>query len=356
MFVLASLFMQIILIFTCSIRKRTTRNWLRAILWLAYLQADSVAISALGILSQTNGYANYDLIVFWAPFLLLHLGGPDTITAFAIEDNELWLRHALNLVYQVLFAVYVYSRDLRKTRFLAPAVLMFLAGTLKYAERTWALVSASMERLRNSMIKKPDPGPNYAKFIGEYSSKIEAGIPAEIIVEKEPEAERRTLDTNIEDLTEEELLCKSYELVQVFKHLIVDLILSFRERNESQAFFLKRSTKQGFKLIETELSILYEMLYTKYLVIQTRTGIIFRFITFFAIFSSLIIFPFTSKGIPLGKDLVITYVLLVGAFVLECYSIVLLLFSKWAYVRLQGPRMLCLRKMIFATISYLERR
>ncbi|KAK1577305.1 hypothetical protein Q3G72_020545 [Acer saccharum] len=41
--------------------------------------------------------ANTELTAFWAQFLLLHLGGPVTITAYALEDNELWLRHFLGL-------------------------------------------------------------------------------------------------------------------------------------------------------------------------------------------------------------------------------------------------------------------
>ena len=88
-------------------------------------------------------------------------------------------------------------------------------------------MSANMDRMRNSMITKPDPNPDYAKFMEEYASKNAAGLPAEIIVEKEPEAELRSLDTEVEDLSEEMVLTKAYEFVQTFKRLIVDLILSF---------------------------------------------------------------------------------------------------------------------------------
>ena len=41
------------------------------------------------------------LEVMWAPILLLHLGGNDGITAYNIEDNELWSRHLLTAVSQV---------------------------------------------------------------------------------------------------------------------------------------------------------------------------------------------------------------------------------------------------------------
>ena len=48
------------------------------------------------------------LTAFWAPFLLLHLGGPDTITAYSLEDNEFWLRHLLGLGVQTGVALYIF--------------------------------------------------------------------------------------------------------------------------------------------------------------------------------------------------------------------------------------------------------
>lgn len=52
-----------------------------------------------------------DLVAFWAPFLLLHLGGPDTITAFSLEDNELSLRYFLYLGTQLFASAYVFVRS-----------------------------------------------------------------------------------------------------------------------------------------------------------------------------------------------------------------------------------------------------
>uniref|UniRef100_A0A0D9WE72 DUF4220 domain-containing protein n=1 Tax=Leersia perrieri TaxID=77586 RepID=A0A0D9WE72_9ORYZ len=77
------------------------------------------------------------------PFILVHLGGQDTITAFSIEDNNLWLRHLLNLVVQ-------------------------------YAERTWALKHGSLEGLQSSVKSykdKEQEGQKDNKF-ESYSSRI----------------------------------------------------------------------------------------------------------------------------------------------------------------------------------------
>jgi hypothetical protein len=110
MLVLTSLALQVFLLFSAGIRKRNVSAVLSLLLWLAYLLADSIAIYALGYLSQTRVSKGDDpqsferthrIQAFWAPFLLLHLGGQDTITAFSTEDNELWKRHLLSLLTQV---------------------------------------------------------------------------------------------------------------------------------------------------------------------------------------------------------------------------------------------------------------
>jgi len=87
----------------------------RLLIWLAYLGADALAIYALATLfnrqrkaqqepvSCSRGDVNEsrDLEVLWAPILLIHLGGPVNISAYNIEDNELWRRHILTAVSQV---------------------------------------------------------------------------------------------------------------------------------------------------------------------------------------------------------------------------------------------------------------
>jgi len=65
--------------------------------------------------------------------LLLHLGGPDTITAYAFEDNQLWLRHLLNLAVQVMGAAYVLYQSVAvasQRALVAPSLLMFVTGLL----------------------------------------------------------------------------------------------------------------------------------------------------------------------------------------------------------------------------------
>ncbi|PQP95235.1 uncharacterized protein Pyn_20564 [Prunus yedoensis var. nudiflora] len=175
-FILFSLSLQTILILCAPFRKRTPNIWIVFIVWTSYLLADWAANFAVGLISNRQGnnpgsdYAR-DLLAFWAPFLLLHLGGPDTITAFALEDNTLWLRHFLGLIFQVIATVYVFGESLPINKLWLPTCLLFLAGIIKYAERTRGLYGASLDNFKEAMVKKPDPGPNYAKLMEEYSSK-----------------------------------------------------------------------------------------------------------------------------------------------------------------------------------------
>ncbi|PKU75906.1 hypothetical protein MA16_Dca005953 [Dendrobium catenatum] len=91
------------------------------------------------------------IIAFWAPFLILHLGGPDTITAYSIEDNELWARHLLVLPFGLIFTFYVLFRSLPNIRLLAPTLLIFLVAIIKYLERSYSLYKASVNGFRSSI-------------------------------------------------------------------------------------------------------------------------------------------------------------------------------------------------------------
>ncbi|RLM58747.1 hypothetical protein C2845_PM18G01730 [Panicum miliaceum] len=143
------------------------------------MTADSVAVFALGHLAVGASAPRHQLLLFWAPFVLLHLGGQDTITAFAMQDNELWRRHLLVLVTQAAVASYVVSRSSwPDRRLLAATVFMFLCGLFKYGERTWCLFSARPEGLRKNSL---DSLETYAAMAGEDRTIVsrEAKTPEE---------------------------------------------------------------------------------------------------------------------------------------------------------------------------------
>jgi hypothetical protein len=134
------------------IRRHSVSTFPRLLLWLAYQLADSTALFTLGHLSISSKLPEHQLVAFWAPFLLVHLGGQDTISAYSFEDNRLWLRHLETLVLQVLGAAYVLYKYMpsSETLVIAAAILIFVVGVLKYGERIWALRCASFDNMWSS--------------------------------------------------------------------------------------------------------------------------------------------------------------------------------------------------------------
>ncbi|XP_066341170.1 uncharacterized protein [Miscanthus floridulus] len=187
--VLVSFALQVLLLACGGTRRHSSStilsSVLRIILWLAYLGADSTAIYTLGHLSVASSSHEHLLVAFWAPFLLLHLGGPDNITAYALEDNRLWLRHLQTLAVQALGAAYVVYKFIFSARshdgsllLLAASISMFAAGLAKYGERVFftrtlslfaSLLSLSHlsespseQPWRSSEVPAPSPAPSPA--------------------------------------------------------------------------------------------------------------------------------------------------------------------------------------------------
>lgn len=364
--VLTSLALQVFLLFSAGIRKRNVSALLGVLLWLAYLLADSIAIYALGYLSQARVPKGVDdpeffnrahgIQVFWAPFLLLHLGGQDTITAFSIEDNELWKRHLLSLLSQVALAVYVFSKSRPGDDILYPAVFMFLSGILKYGERTWALKCASMDNLRSGMVTTPDPGPNYAKFMEEYRFTREAGLQAEIVIEPERRAGVTSAAITEETVPYATVITEARCFFVTFKRLFVNLILSFHDRTQSQATFLRLTPGQAYKVIEIELSLMYDTLHSKAVVIHTWYGRLFRCVTLVSTTTACVLFNVLRKGRRGssydGTDIFITNMLFGGALFLEVSAIGMMLVSYWTYAALQGSNCHWLSHLILRCIKY----
>ncbi|XP_027074653.2 uncharacterized protein [Coffea arabica] len=361
--VLISLFFQVVLICCAASRKRTKDKILTAAIWLVYLLADWFAAFAVGLISngQSNDCpesfrVNEGLAAFWAPFLLLHLGGPDDITAFSLEDNELWIRHLLGLVIQLLAVLYVFSQSIPNV-LSVPTMLLFFAGSIKYAERTRALYSACLGNFKASMLPMPDAGPNYAQLMEEYSSKEAADVPVEIEIVKEHESGTQISSTpDEENLTTEEIndldvLQNGYELFYTFRGLIVDHMFSFHERNKSRKFFFQRSAVDAFRVMEVELNFMYDTLYTKMAVVHYNVGYLFRLICSVLIVLSFERFASHHKLKINHFDVAVTYILLLGAVVLDFVAFVKLVFSDWTIVLVKN---LTVKSMVHAVLKKLS--
>ncbi|KAK1575976.1 hypothetical protein Q3G72_009831 [Acer saccharum] len=348
--ILLSLFLQIILITFGSRRKFTAKCWYRIVVWSAYLTADWVAAVALGNLAAST-QADSDLQIFWAPFLLLHLGGPDTITAFSLEDNELWLRHLLGLVVHVGVAFYVFLRSWGNSALTLIAIPIFITGIIKYGERTFVLRSSSAQRFKNSLLSNPDPGPNSIRMHQRVGRQASTPLilrqlftpdhkPARVL-------ETKSLETGASDLQ------VAYFLFQRFQYLFADSILGTRERKDSCSLIENKSAEDAFKLIAIELGFMYDLLYTKATIVYSQLGILFRVISFIASVTALVLFSVIIDIHAYSSiDVSITYILLIGAVVLEVYAFCVLLFSDWTALWYAGLRKTNHSEICCATFPY----
>lgn len=345
--VLFTLGVQIVLLLLGNRRKSSPTVRLRVVVWCAYLTSDYVATVALGVLSRKLGEVNgtpghlddnSKLVALWAPLLLLLLGGPDTITAYSLEDNALWLRHLLALGVQAGATAYVLFMAWTSSSLSVLSLVMILVGLIKYGERTWVQWLASKDKLRESMLSPPDPSPNYARFMAEYNLKQAEGyhVTADEVIEVQvPATPYATVDLSNNDYARKEkggipvhLIIKAYDLLQIFKCLFIDLILSYDDRDLSRSIFKGFSWKDAFQLIEIELGFMYDLLYTKATLLYSVWGVGRRFITFSLTLLVLVFFSLIEKSANCSPvDLYITYALLAVIIIFEIYSILILLSS-----------------------------
>jgi hypothetical protein len=309
--VLLSFTMQVTLLLLADIRRRKDWVVLKVIIWSAYMMADTTAIYALGHMSILSRSPQHQLMALWAPLLLVHLGGQDNITAYAIADYQLWLRHLQTFGVQVAGAAYVQytsSIFLHPTSLCSATILMFVVGVLKYGERVWALmcagncVSSSLPATRSKYFRS-------SNVIGKRKNL-------------------QGLHFFFEDLFVHEiagLQCLAYALLDVAKQLFegptgyVKIDKDFRLEGEKM-----------LKVVEMQLSMMYDFLYTKAAVVHTWYGLCIRAISLPATLGALGLFHRSSeKHGYSSRDVIVTYVLLGGAVLLETMSVVKAIFSSW---------------------------
>ncbi|XP_048551878.1 uncharacterized protein LOC125531556 [Triticum urartu] len=318
--------LQVTLLLLADIRRRTDWSVLKVIIWSAYMLADTAAIYALGHLSVVVTVSEHRLMVLWAPLLLVHLGGQDNITAYAIEDNQLWLRHLQAFGVQVFAAGYVlYASSvlLQPSLLRSAAILIYVVGLLKYGERLWALIAAN-----NSCASSSLSITSYMDFGAQQA----VGFPAD-----------HNQAGFIEDECDELVL--AYSLLDIPKKMFEGPTAYVKIQNET-------SYDRDFmlKVVELQLTMMYDLLYTKAAVMHTRYGFVVRLISL----------PFTVAALQLFNamraeddyrraDVIVTKVLLTGAVFLEAISVLRVIFSIWTAALLYERKWYSLGKVAHVT-------
>ncbi|KAL7213214.1 hypothetical protein ACSBR2_015839 [Camellia fascicularis] len=167
----------------------------------------------------------------------------------------------------------------------------------------------------------------YVLCIGE-SPSSDGIIPEPQIVSK----------SNTSGLSNLAVLQYAFYFFDTFKGLFVDLIFSFCERNQSRDFFLERTPEEAFKVIEAELNLVFEVLYTKATALRCKFGYFMRFVSFSSVLVALVVFSLIEKQRYHKVDVTITYALLLGAMTLDIVSILMLISSDWSAVALKNSK------------------
>lgn len=337
--IVLSLSLQTVLIFFSPLRKRTPNKFLILLLWSSYLLADLSANYAVALIAKNQGKdskpddppQDKKLVALWAPFLLLHLGGPDTITAFSLEDNALWNRHFLWYGFQALSGVYVVVLSLPNVLWVI-ILLLFIAGTSKYLERTIALYLASSDKYRGSIMQTFNSASDYTEEPTNHDMETILAS-AKYMKENRVQMKPRNLMIPNRKLTHLEILQYGFFFFNNFKSLMVNNIFSLELCHESKAFFraTKLEDEEALRIIEAELDFIYEGLYTKAAVLHSWVGLVFRFISLGSLLSAFIIYHYRHNKIQEfhKADIVITYTLFLVGIALDVISLLISLVSDW---------------------------
>ncbi|KAI8545571.1 hypothetical protein RHMOL_Rhmol07G0049600 [Rhododendron molle] len=380
-FVLLSLLLQCFLFSCASERRRTNKTWLRTLISSAHFLADWVAPYAIGLISvrlskgvcaspdkepsshptdsgcSPNDYqyaVNGWYLSFWAPFLLLHLGGPDNVTSLSAEENNMWLQQLIRLISQLVSTILIFIRFDRYASLFLASKLFFLAGTIRCMERVHSLYLARSGGFKESSATrvKLQAGPDFEKLSEAQRAMREANIPTqEERVQLPPKKFKPhspslrdvelVFDTDNDQLDEKSLLQFALSFYNNFKGLFFGGVsYSHEQRQFTRDFFLRRSSRDAFKLAEIELSFIHKDLHTKTGTPHLDGNPVARIMTLSLITAASVLYiqeddikfvlALFSQRRMYGWfliDVAVSYALVFGALILEIVSLLMVLLS-----------------------------
>uniref|UniRef100_A0ACD6AEY4 Uncharacterized protein n=1 Tax=Avena sativa TaxID=4498 RepID=A0ACD6AEY4_AVESA len=377
--ILTSLALQFLLFFAGGMRKRSTWPALSTVLWLAYLSADSVAVFILGHLAVRGASGpEHELLIFWAPFLLVHLGGQHTITALSVQDNELWMRHLLGFVSQVAVAGYVVSKpSWQDRRLLAATVIVFLSGSFKYAGRTYCLYSARPANVRVQSLHRLSLDLDVMKSVaadGQYRLNQYIANSRMLVLEHFDLMVGKVGKGDYLDNMDAEIMSADAPSNHVVIHFVAEDLPSML------VIFDTSSLRWPYEYVGQKLLSSYERFYTKTPLFYFYKRFVFSICDGFCICRGLpknyfgtviLLIPTISQylSIPIalvlfilaekehqvhsGVDVLVTHILLIGAIILDVCSVSMSIISSVKSSRF-GAGQNRIQKEILRVANYIE--
>ncbi|GKV38522.1 hypothetical protein SLEP1_g46431 [Rubroshorea leprosula] len=346
--VLFSLTLQIALSVLGGRRKYKIPPLSKTVLWFAYLGADWIAIATLGKLSgsYTESPATNVLRAYWAPLLLLHLGGPDTITAYSFEDNKLWLRHLLILVVKAILVIYVICLSWTFSWISFLSFPLILAGIIKYVEKILCLKQNNSRKTKPvifTIFNTQGPQTNNSLALNDLL-KLNPDVLAGylLFISMRPDVIDYLSSYNVHDFRKR---IKAYvrETTGMDGIYAIDLARKLAEgETDDKPNFV-------FDVLAAEIGFMFDVVYTKAALTYTKLGCILRFTSFASSFSVLLLFFIGIINEPKFHfsriDIRITGILLSGVIALDLYAACVMLCSDWAILVVQFHDIVFARKI-----------
>uniref|UniRef100_J3LVY8 DUF4220 domain-containing protein n=1 Tax=Oryza brachyantha TaxID=4533 RepID=J3LVY8_ORYBR len=315
--VLFSFTAHLVVAFLAGIRGRRAIGVLITILWAANQLGRSAATYALGKLALGSTPQELQLVTLWGAFLLLHAGGPDNITAYALEDNVLSTRHKVEMILQVSAAAFAIYKNMVIRSGSGTMVwvvsFMFIVGTAKYWERAKAMQLADLENLRSSIKTSKKKGATSRRSLRNVCP---------------PSSSKH-------DRREEEALLVAHGLLDITKGAFVDSSVNDHQirdyASRRREIFPESGWDMMHKVVDMELSLMHDILYTKAAMAHTWLGYAIRAASPFATAMAFVLFRFGRKQGQRMADVLVTYVLLGGTVLLDIRWLLRAVASTWTY-------------------------
>ncbi|KAM0909927.1 hypothetical protein ACQ4PT_014517 [Festuca glaucescens] len=315
---LLSLSMHLILAIFSESRRREEHGWKRLLVWVAYQLTDWGPAYVISNLYLETKPPEKMIIAFWVPFLLLHHARPDNISVYTIEDSLLWIRLIVSvlpksggsfiIVYRFILTDCAADWSLRW----ASSIMLFL-GIWKYLESAVALWLSNLGH-----ICKPKKQIDLSDVKRRLSEKLK---------------QRDLSDLNDDEATvkekDDEALLVAHGLFEICKGAFCDYMVGVDHEEITDMFYDKWETL--CTVVEMELSLMYDILYTKAAVVHTLGGYAIRLASPPLTATALLLFVLHCKEGMKPVDIAISYILLLTTFLLDVRWLFRALASSWTH-------------------------
>ncbi|KAJ1266385.1 hypothetical protein BS78_08G147200 [Paspalum vaginatum] len=254
------------------------------------------------------------------------------ISAYSLEDNELWKRHAVTLVSQVTVALYVFCKWWSgETRLLQAAVLIFVVGIIRFSEKPWALRRASLGTLlasassTNLLLLLPrdkDEGGRARRFcsalfcecanifeVADRDDAEERDFPRYSLQQYVERAQKQALKQQTEQSRE---LLKEENKEMPLKHIysmFLDLSAPYSTRLHYLQLFLKIKEGDEHLVIGRWIRAQFIMMYTRIRSACTCLGLCTLLLIPCLALASVVLLAKSSKDGYNKSDVTVTYIL-----------------------------------------------